>query len=87
MTYCVAAIVDEGIVFLSDSRTNAGIDQVSEYPKCYRFVWPGEQTKGFLSLLQVQIFGAEPCRYKIIKTAIGTKKYFLDARWVVVNCH
>lgn len=49
MTYCVAAIVDEGIVFLSDSRTNAGIDQVSEYPKCYRFVWPGERVIVILS--------------------------------------
>ncbi len=49
MTYCVAAAVDEGIVFLSDSRTNAGIDQVSEYPKCFRFVWPDERAIVLLS--------------------------------------
>ena len=49
MTYCVAAAVDEGIVFLSDSRTNAGIDQVSEYSKCYRFVWPGDRVIVILS--------------------------------------
>lgn len=37
MTYCVAISVDAGIVFCSDSRTNAGIDQVSTYSKMFRF--------------------------------------------------
>ncbi len=31
MTYCVAAAAWEGIVFASDSRTNAGVDQVSVF--------------------------------------------------------
>ena len=29
MTYCVAMRLDEGLVFLADSRTNAGVDQIS----------------------------------------------------------
>ncbi len=33
MTYCVAASVDEGLVFLSDSRTNAGVDQISTFAR------------------------------------------------------
>ena len=33
MTYCVAAKLNAGIVFLSDSRTNAGLDQISTYRK------------------------------------------------------
>lgn len=37
MTYCVAIHVDAGLVFCSDSRTNAGVDQVSTYSKMYRF--------------------------------------------------
>ncbi|MEX1197569.1 MAG: peptidase [Pseudohongiellaceae bacterium] len=37
MTYCVAIAVDAGIVFCSDSRTNAGVDQVRTYSKMYRF--------------------------------------------------
>ena len=37
MTYCVAISVKAGIVFCSDSRTNAGVDQVSTYSKMYRF--------------------------------------------------
>ena len=37
MTYCVAISVDAGMVFCSDSLTNAGIDQVSTYSKMFRF--------------------------------------------------
>lgn len=37
MTYCVAISVAAGMVFCSDSRTNAGIDQVSTYSKMFRF--------------------------------------------------
>lgn len=37
MTYCVAVSLDEGLVLTSDSRTNAGIDQVSTYSKMFRF--------------------------------------------------
>lgn len=37
MTYCLAIKVDQGLVFASDSRTNAGVDQVSTYSKMYPF--------------------------------------------------
>lgn len=37
MTYCIAISVNAGIVFCSDSRTNAGIDQVSTYSKMFSF--------------------------------------------------
>ena len=37
MTYCVAISVSAGIVFCSDSRTNAGMDQVSTYSKMFKF--------------------------------------------------
>ncbi|MEX2367064.1 MAG: peptidase [Pseudohongiellaceae bacterium] len=37
MTYCVAISVNAGIVFCSDSRTNAGVDQVSTYSKMFQF--------------------------------------------------
>lgn len=35
MTYCVAIAVDQGLVFASDSRTNAGPDQVSIFGKMH----------------------------------------------------
>lgn len=37
MTYCVAITLKEGLVFCSDSRTNAGVDQVSTYSKMRTF--------------------------------------------------
>ncbi len=37
MTYCVAAKINDGIVFCSDSRTNGSIDQVGHYSKLHRF--------------------------------------------------
>ena len=33
MTYCVALRLNAGLVFLSDARTNAGIDQISTFRK------------------------------------------------------
>ncbi len=35
MTYCLAIRLDEGLVFLADTRTNAGIDNVSTYRKLH----------------------------------------------------
>lgn len=43
MTYCVAITVNDGLVFASDSRTNAGVDQISTFSKMYRFFGDGER--------------------------------------------
>ena len=37
MTYCMALRLDEGLVFISDTRTNAGIDNVGTYRKLHVF--------------------------------------------------
>ncbi len=37
MTYCIGIALEKGLVFCSDSRTNAGIDQVSTYSKMHVF--------------------------------------------------
>jgi putative proteasome-type protease len=37
MTYCTAMRLDDGLVFLSDTRTNAGVDNVSTYRKLFVF--------------------------------------------------
>ncbi len=37
MTYCIAVSIDEGLVLTSDSRTNAGIDNVSTHGKMHAF--------------------------------------------------
>lgn len=37
MTYCIAASINEGLILVSDSRTNAGIDNVSTHGKMHAF--------------------------------------------------
>ncbi len=41
MTYCLAIRTETGIVFASDSRTNAGVDHISTYSKMNIFQLPG----------------------------------------------
>lgn len=57
MTYCVGAKVNEGLLFASDSRTNAGVDSVSTFHKLFVFQQPGERlivimTAGNLAVTQ-----------------------------------
>lgn len=57
MTYCVAMRLNAGLVFLSDSRTNAGVDQVGTFRKMSVFEHPGDRmmvlmTAGNLSISQ-----------------------------------
>jgi putative proteasome-type protease len=44
MTYCLAIKIRKGLVFASDSRTNAGMDYVTTYGKMHTFTWPGDRT-------------------------------------------
>jgi putative proteasome-type protease len=37
MTYCVGFLLESGLVFVSDSRTNAGVDYISSYSKMHVF--------------------------------------------------
>lgn len=43
MTYCVGMRLDRGLVFMSDTRTNAGLDNVSTFRKMFSFEVPGER--------------------------------------------
>jgi putative proteasome-type protease len=49
MTYCVAIIVQEGMVFCSDSRTSSGVDQINTYSKMFRFALSPERQYVILS--------------------------------------
>jgi len=63
MTYCVGLKIDRGLVFMSDTRTNAGMDSISTFRKMYTWEEPGERvlvllaagnlatTQGVVSLL------------------------------------
>lgn len=49
MTYCLGILLDDGLVMASDSRTNAGVDQVSSFPKMRVWEKPGERIIVLLS--------------------------------------
>jgi putative proteasome-type protease len=49
MTYCVGIRLDAGLVFLSDSRTNAGLDQISTFRKMMVYERPGDRFMVMLS--------------------------------------
>ncbi|HNF89920.1 MAG TPA: proteasome-type protease [Thiobacillaceae bacterium] len=49
MTYCVGMLMEAGLVFLSDTRTNAGVDQINIFRKMSVFEQPGERVLVLLS--------------------------------------
>ncbi len=49
MTYCVGVLLQQGIIFASDSRTNAGLDNVSKFCKMTVFERPGDRVIVLLS--------------------------------------
>jgi putative proteasome-type protease len=60
MTYCVGLLLDAGIVMLSDTRTNAGFDNIACYRKMFVFEASGDRvivilTAGNLSVTQTVI--------------------------------
>jgi putative proteasome-type protease len=60
MTYCVGLQIARGLVFMSDTRTNAGIDNVSVFRKMRSWCVPGERalvvlTAGNLATTQAAI--------------------------------
>jgi putative proteasome-type protease len=60
MTYCCALRLEDGLVFVSDTRTNAGVDHISVFRKLYIFGVEGErfltiQTSGNLATTQAVI--------------------------------
>ena len=62
MTYCVAVRNEAGLVFLSDSRTSAGVDQISTFRKMHGFEVPGKRvlvllTAGNLAISQAVASG------------------------------
>jgi len=60
MTYCVGMLVNEGLAMIADTRTNAGVDNISSYKKLHITQVPGERiiaiaTAGNLSVTQMAL--------------------------------
>jgi putative proteasome-type protease len=72
VTYCVGTLLDDGLVFLSDSRTNAGVDNISTFRKMTVVERPGDRvlvlltagnlaiSQSVVSLLQEHLETPEP---------------------------
>ncbi|GMM92756.1 peptidase [Qipengyuania sp. MTN3-11] len=43
MTYCVGMLVEKGLVLMSDTRTNSGVDNISVFRKMFSWQVPGER--------------------------------------------
>jgi len=57
MTYCCGILVRDGLVMIADTRTNAGLDNISTFRKLHVYIQPGERimaltSSGNLSLSQ-----------------------------------
>lgn len=60
MTYCVGLTLDKGMVLMSDTRTNSGVDNISTFRKMFHWEVPGERiiavmTAGNLATTQAVI--------------------------------
>src|SRR4029078_13167597 len=49
MTYCIGVMLDEGMIFASDSRTNAGMDNIGKFCKMTLFERRGDRVIVLLS--------------------------------------
>ena len=64
MTYCVGMVLDRGLVLMSDTRTNSGVDNISVFRKMYHWTVPGERiialmTAGNLATTQAVVSNLE----------------------------
>ncbi len=60
MTYCVGMMLDKGLVLMSDTRTNSGVDNISVFRKMFHWQVPGDRliavmTAGNLATTQAVI--------------------------------
>jgi putative proteasome-type protease len=95
MTYCVGILLSEGVVFASDSRTNAGVDNFATFCKMTVFERPGDRvvillssgnlagTQAVVSLLKQRGESGDYQSKEHHKTSIWTARTMFDAATVV----
>ena len=77
MTYCVAMRLNAGLVFLSDSRTNAGLDQISTFRKMTIYEREGDRVLVLLSAGNLAI--TQAVKQVLGREAIDGKGQAFDA--------
>lgn len=77
MTYCVAMALDAGLIFLSDTRTNAGVDQIGTFRKMTVFENPGDRMLVLMSAGNLAI--SQSVRQLISEPGAGQAKTIWNA--------
>jgi putative proteasome-type protease len=89
MTYCCGILVRDGLVMIADTRTNAGVDNVSTFRKLHIYTQPGERllalaSSGNLSMSQsvrsILIEGLENPETGEIETLMNAPTMFKAAQ-------
>jgi putative proteasome-type protease len=83
MTYCVAMSLDEGLLFASDSRTNAGVDHVSTFSKMTVLETPGERV---LVLLNSGNLATTQTVISTLRKSLGTEAPNLGSAESLFDC-
>ena len=62
MTYCLGIKINKGLLFMSDTRTNAGVDNISTFKKIFTFnYWIGTMTAEGLSAFRGHVCSIAWC--------------------------
>ena len=91
MTYCAAIRLKDGMVFASDTRTNAGVDHISTFRKLYQYGIEGErfivlQTAGSLATSQAVFTKLQNDIDQLTDGNLNTVATLFDAAQLVGEC-
>ncbi|WP_201584581.1 peptidase [Psychrobacter jeotgali] len=91
MTYCAAIRLKEGMIFASDTRTNAGVDHISTFRKLYQYGVEGErfivlQTAGSLATSQAVFNKLQNDINQLHEHNLHTVATLFDAAQMVGEC-
>lgn len=101
MTYCAALKLDDSLIFMSDTRTNAGVDNISKFRKMFTWSRPGDRvislmtagnlatTQAVISLLDERSLAPEerdPSLFKV-PTLFQAARLIADTLKEVVSTH
>ncbi len=92
MTYCVGVKLDAGLIMMSDTRTNAGVDNISRFKKMFTWEEPGQRalvacsagnlsvTQGVLSRINAAI--ARSRQDPSVETILNTETLYRSAEMI-----
>lgn len=91
MTYCAAICLKDGMVFASDTRTNAGVDHISTFRKLYQYGIEGErfmvlQTAGSLATSQAVFTKLQNDIDQRLESNLNSVATLFDAAQMVGEC-